>query len=175
MKNKKGFTLTEMMVVVLIIAGLASVAYPVYTKVITKARIAEAISLGEIVREAQQRSLAVSGSYFSGFTQAHTQGRTRIIKSGDVELSGSKLKKGLYTISITNALETASTNAVPNGCIVVKFNKEGSESNTIFTIYMHVEDSRMWCQETDGSDKICSAISTTLEPINTLDCQTNNG
>ena len=69
MKNKKGFTLTEIMVVVLIIAGLSAISYPLYTKAITKARVAEAVALTEIVREAQQRKRRPAGLYQRSDTQ----------------------------------------------------------------------------------------------------------
>ena len=103
MKNKLGFTLMEVMVVVLILAGLAAVAYPTYSKVIMKARTAEALSLGEIVREAEQRALAVNGSYFGAFTNDHVSGKTRLIKAGGVTVSGGVLKKDNYRVSLLKA------------------------------------------------------------------------
>ena len=42
-KNKKGFTLIEMLVVVLIIGILAGVALPQYTKTVEKSRVAEVL------------------------------------------------------------------------------------------------------------------------------------
>ena len=146
MKNKKGFTLTEIMVVVLIIAGLSAISYPLYTKAITKARVAEAVALTEIVREAQQRSLAVNGSYFGKFGRAHVTGRTRLIKGNEAQITeGGALKKGLYTVKVDNG----------KNCIIVLY---GDASEPIFTIYTHVEDSRMWCTEADGSNGICAII-----------------
>lgn len=151
MKNKKGFTLMEIMVVVLIIAGLSAIAYPTYTKAITKARIAEAFSLAEIVREAEQRSLAVNDAYFTEFSAAQTTGRTRLIKANDVSASGGNLKKGLYTVSLSKF-----SGEKPARCIIIKYGEDAS--NPIFTIYTHVEDSRIWCDEMAGGNGICETI-----------------
>ena len=157
MKNKKGFTLMEMMVVVLIIAGLAAIAYPVYTKAIIRARLAEAFSLTEIVREAEQRSLAVNGKYFYRFTNEHISGDTRLIKgrTGDLSIVDGALKKGLYTVSLVD--ETGDPAAAnKSGCITVKYGEE--DSNPIFTIYVPIEDSRIWCEEANSDNGICSTI-----------------
>ena len=48
--KKSGFTLTEVLVVVLVISVLAAMAYPIYTKSATKSRAVEAINLLEMVR-----------------------------------------------------------------------------------------------------------------------------
>lgn len=171
MKNKKGFTLMEMMVVVLIIAGLAAISYPLYTKSITKARVAEAFALSEIVREAQQRNLALSNTYFSAFTNAHVSGRTRLIKSSsnDVNVENGQLKRDAYTVTIANV---TGSNAVRNGCIIVEYQPDG-KTQPVFTIYTHVEDSRIWCEEVDEGSGICSAIPTATLETTAPDCSRN--
>jgi type IV pilus assembly protein PilE len=59
----KGFTLIELLVVILIVGVLAAVAVPVYTKYITRARRADAKTVLEQVRAAQEMWRAERGTY----------------------------------------------------------------------------------------------------------------
>lgn len=60
---KTGFTLIEMLVVVIIIASLVSVGMPQYFKVVESARITEAKSLLTTIRTGQEGRLSTKGSY----------------------------------------------------------------------------------------------------------------
>ena len=163
MLNKKGFTLMELMVVVIIMAALAGIAYPVYTKSINKSRLAEALSLVEIVREAQLRNRVIKNAYFSGFVPEHTSGKTRLIKTGNVSVDGGVLVKDDYTVRIGNASGSGQEN-VPNGCIMVTYKE------SLFTVYAHVEDSKIWCTDfTEDKKEICGVIPK-LEPDDTNNC-----
>ena len=51
-KNKKGFTLVELMVVVLIIGILASMAVPYYNKTVETSRATDAMALGHLLGSA---------------------------------------------------------------------------------------------------------------------------
>ena len=57
MKNKKGFTLLELLVVVLIIGILASIALPQYTRAVEKAKVAEALTTIKSIEDAIHRLL----------------------------------------------------------------------------------------------------------------------
>ncbi len=61
--NKKGFTLLEMLVVVLIIGILASIALPQYRRAVLRANISKGISLVETLFEAQHLYFLENGEY----------------------------------------------------------------------------------------------------------------
>jgi len=58
LKNKKGFTLIELMVVVIIVGILAAVAVPLYTGHVKKAMASEGVALLGSVRTAELAYLA---------------------------------------------------------------------------------------------------------------------
>ena len=85
MKNKnikfiKGFTLLELLVVVLIIGILAAIALPQYKKAVEKARMTEAIIMVEKIAEAQERYYLVHDDY------------TRDINDLDLDIPGENIK-----------------------------------------------------------------------------------
>ncbi len=55
--NKKGFTLTEILVVVIMITSLAVIAYPSYRTSIEHARASEAVNMIATIQAAQQKHL----------------------------------------------------------------------------------------------------------------------
>ena len=67
MKDKKGFTLIEMLVVVLIIGVLAAIALPQYKKAVTKSKAAKMQTLLAQFIQSMERYYLVEGKYPSSF------------------------------------------------------------------------------------------------------------
>lgn len=63
MKKKKGFTLIEFLVVVLIIGVLGAIALPQYKKVVERTRMAEAVTIVKAIAQAQQRYYLIHNAY----------------------------------------------------------------------------------------------------------------
>ena len=68
MNNNKGFTLVELLVVVLIIGILAAMAMPAYFKAVERARASEAETLIGTVVNSQQRYKMKTGKYATKWT-----------------------------------------------------------------------------------------------------------
>jgi len=130
LKGKKGFTLLELIIVVIVIGILASIALPRFIRVAERARIAEAKSLLDALRSSQMRYLAQWNAYspttdlldtppppakYFTFTvqnpgmAATTQPIATAIRNG-IENPGAPLAAG-YTVTISpdGALTSANT------------------------------------------------------------------
>jgi prepilin-type N-terminal cleavage/methylation domain-containing protein len=131
MKNRKGskqkgFTLTEILVVILIIVVIAAIAYPLYTKSIEKSRAAEAVNLLEIVRTKQISRYVMSRRYYDSFKEMGqlTQNRSR----EEYESDESKMRIGDYELAMNSGKDCLTATYEKGGrrfTFAASYGKEG--------------------------------------------------
>ncbi len=85
---KKGFTLTELLVVVLLLGVLAAVALPAYTKSVRKSRASDALSNLNIVSMKQQDYMLNNEKYATSFTELNAPVSGLIGGDGEAAVSG---------------------------------------------------------------------------------------
>ena len=124
MDRQKGLTLVELMVVVAVMAVIASIAYPLYTNQVQKTRRADAKIALESIALAQERFFTINGRYTGSLSSLQV--------SDDIQGGGSD--QGYYDISVvastiqfTVTAEKSSTGAQSsdNDCAEFTINQQG--------------------------------------------------
>ena len=100
--NSKGFTLLELLVVVMIIGLLSSIAIPQYSRSVHRAEMMEGLSHGKTIYDAALRYKSVNGSAPLSFSQLD-------VGFAGASLSGNSLRDGAF-IYILNSDNTTIQN-----------------------------------------------------------------
>ncbi len=106
--NSKGFTLIEVLIVIIIIGVLAGLAIPLYRVTVEKSRKAEALGVLSAMRQAEGRYLSTWNTYTTGGAGAVGSATGPI----DFDFSAATLEVGGQTLHFSYAVTTATTNTV---------------------------------------------------------------
>ena len=141
--NKKGMTLLEMMVVVIIIAGMILVAYPTYLSSLEKGRALEAVRLVSNFVAAQVKYNADNGNYATSF------------KALDVDPSG-KDKTTNPTVVTDSTVTTQNFVYMLTGSSISATSRSNSYAYNIIGTY---DNDTITCEtSSESGKKICSSL-----------------
>ncbi len=104
---KKGFTLTELLVVVLLLGVLAAVALPAYTKSVRKSRASDALNNLNIVSMKQQDYMLNNEKYAETFTELN-------VPVSGLAANASAATSGNFTYTLKESCVYANSNTADN-------------------------------------------------------------
>ena len=136
-----GFTLIELMAVVVVIAVLAAIALPAYMEQVRKSRRADAIALLSGVSQAQERWRANSPTYSPNLGSGGlvmTSAATAVTTAGTVSSSQFDGPSGYYRVSVsTNSAGTPPANLSSYTAVATAIGAQASDSKcTSLTLQM---------------------------------------
>ena len=126
--NVQGFTLMEILIVVIIIGVLAGLAAPVYRKTVEKTRKVEALGILNAVRQAELRYYAASNKYTGTFTELDYNPTDTADASGQTV----HFTYGVGNVAATTFTATATRNGndAGDGTSTVTLNQAGAVGGT---------------------------------------------
>ncbi len=100
MRGNKGFTLVELMIVVIIVGILAAVAIPMYQGATERAKASEAVAALGTIRGAMRVYYAEHGTYVSAsFTDGALVTNGSVLDVSDFDLMGRYFSSACYTFN----------------------------------------------------------------------------
>jgi prepilin-type N-terminal cleavage/methylation domain-containing protein len=125
-RDRKGFTLVELAVVIVIIGVLAAFGVPRFLKSVERSKAAEAFQYLSAVRAAQERYLAKEGCYTSDMTKLDiTQSTPKYFTIGTPTENHATAGSPTWSLELTRIASTSSY-----GAYTVVFTNNGYDSAT---------------------------------------------
>ncbi len=142
---KKGFTLIELMVVVLIIAVLAAIALPKYNAAVDKAHMARVMALTQALKSAGERFFLAKGSYAITMKEldVEPQAACTYLQNDDLVYCDDSW----YDIN-SGLKPSSSASWYVMGYTGPRYNKDGSTNNKILNMY------KMWFHGSASPDMV---------------------
>lgn len=157
--NKKGVTLMELLIVVIIIAGLAAMTYPSYRSSIERARASEAVNMLGAIQAAQQKHFINYEEYGTTFRDINDFEPS--IKKGDGNFDPTKDSFDTDYFRYTLGSEKVKAE---------RLNSNGNIINKGYDFEVFYNEDFIRCTVLNGSEdgeKVCSSL-TDREKIDTF-------
>ncbi|MBO4708099.1 MAG: prepilin-type N-terminal cleavage/methylation domain-containing protein [Elusimicrobiaceae bacterium] len=138
--NKNGFTLIELVVVILIVSSLAVIAVPQYTKAVERSKYTETEELLQSIQQAQERYHHINGRYSESFGDL------------DVEFLDAEDKVAKKDILNTQHFEVSLQEVNKGDNLVVADRIKDQDS--IYSIYKNLNTGEVSCEDLLKSDNI---------------------
>jgi prepilin-type N-terminal cleavage/methylation domain-containing protein len=126
--RRRGFTLVELAVVIVIIGVLAAFGVPQFLKSVERSKAAEAFNYLSAIRSAQERYLAKEGVYASETYKQHldiTQGQPKYFDVGSIQMSASNFGTPSWSLTLSRKSTSSSY-----GTYTVQFTQDGFNSDS---------------------------------------------
>ena len=127
-ESRKGFTLVELAVVIVIIGVLAAFGVPQFLKSVERSKAAEAFNYLSAVRSAQERYLAKEGCYADSSTSTNldiTQVDPKYFDVGTLMATAGSGGSPSWELTLARKLSTSSY-----GAYTVRFTQQGFDTST---------------------------------------------
>lgn len=173
-RNKRGFSLIELLASVLIVAILAAIALPMYEKVVTRSRTAEVNNLLSMVRTRQIKKFATDRQYATRFTDDAL--KKIALGPSDYEVNNGAFKtvNNNYELElIDNTVTDPETNQpIAQRCVIGRYKPNGGAAQFAFAIAY--DKSGLACEDKNSdpenyTKEVCSMFGTvTSDDIDAL-------
>lgn len=164
MKNNKAFTLVELMVVVIIIATLATIALPKYKRTLEKTRAIEAVVMVKAIADANKRFYSANEDYTYKLEELDVT-----IPGKDTSYGNMKRKKGKFFQFGARATSAEADERV----IAIANRLVDNKPDTMYSLRVFADKAGIYCRYYPGKKyseigkATCQALSGSQNPHTT--------